>query len=138
MRELAANTPTSFFVYGTLKRGQCREACWPVRPQQIRVAYAQGELYNLGDYPAMVAGNDTIVGELWSFPESDIPTTLQVLDEIEGYRDRSDDLYQRVVIACRADSPAGVSVSAHTYFYQYPLQPSWRITGEPCFWPSAS
>lgn len=75
---------THFFVYGTLKRGQCRERCWPREPQMVRAAWTLGELYDTGPYPAMLRGNDRVVGELWSFVADDVAIVSEVLDRIEG------------------------------------------------------
>jgi gamma-glutamylcyclotransferase (GGCT)/AIG2-like uncharacterized protein YtfP len=75
---------THFFVYGTLKRGQCRERCWPLSPQSVRVAWTYGELYDTGPYPAMFRGTDRVLGELWSFPSIDADIVFEVLDQIEG------------------------------------------------------
>lgn len=72
------------FVYGTLKRGQCRESVWPHPPLAVRPAWVRGELYDLGPYPAMLAGTDQVLGELWSFDRSVIARVLKVLDEVEG------------------------------------------------------
>ncbi len=72
------------FVYGTLKRGECREICWPSAPAMIRPAWTTGALYDIGPYPALVAGSDRVLGELWSFPDEELPRVLAVLDAIEG------------------------------------------------------
>jgi gamma-glutamylcyclotransferase (GGCT)/AIG2-like uncharacterized protein YtfP len=114
------------FVYGTLKRGEARVRFWPRRPQVIEPATVRGELYDLGDYPALIAGDDVVAGEVWQFAAADLPETLAVLDRIEGYANRPDDLYRREVIDC--STPAG-TVSAWTYRYARldRPQPSQRI-----------
>lgn len=71
------------FVYGTLKRGQCREDCWPVTPVYVESAWALGSLWDLGPYPALLRGHDRVKGELWSFELGDVPHVLAVLDQIE-------------------------------------------------------
>ncbi|MBX3423145.1 MAG: gamma-glutamylcyclotransferase [Pirellulaceae bacterium] len=71
------------FVYGTLKRGQCRENCWPLAPQRVRAGWTFGRLFDLGAYPALLEGKDRIAGEVWSYCELDLPRVLQVLDQIE-------------------------------------------------------
>ncbi|MGV3486875.1 MAG: gamma-glutamylcyclotransferase family protein [Planctomycetaceae bacterium] len=100
---------TDIFVYGTLKRGECRESMWPRRPLQIRPAYVRGQLYDIGPYPALLVDEqdgqsadedlDWVAGELWSFERSDMDETLLALDEIEqtnqrGYRN----LYDQVLV----------------------------------------
>lgn len=72
------------FVYGTLKRGQCREDCWPVAPLSVEVAWTLGSLWDLGPYPALLVGSDRVLGELWSFAPSDLAAVFEVLDRIEG------------------------------------------------------
>ncbi len=52
----------AFFVYGTLKTGQCRERCWPCKPIETRAAWVYGELYDTGPYPALFAGSDMVGG----------------------------------------------------------------------------
>jgi gamma-glutamylcyclotransferase (GGCT)/AIG2-like uncharacterized protein YtfP len=88
------------FVYGTLKRGQCRERCWPRAPRSVLPATIAGRLYDLGPYPALGPGEDKIVGELWQFHADDMPETLAVLDEVEGYSQLGDDYYRRIAVVC--------------------------------------
>lgn len=107
-------TPPRIFVYGTLKRGQVRERCWPRMPLGIEVATVRGTLYDLGPYPALVEGNDVIAGELWHFEEEDVPPTIAVLDEVEGFSGNADDWYRRVVVKCQTATGA---VQAWTYLY---------------------
>jgi gamma-glutamylcyclotransferase (GGCT)/AIG2-like uncharacterized protein YtfP len=85
------------FVYGTLKRGQCRGSMWPRKPQRIETAFIRARLYDLGLYPAIRVdgliddheargvedGLDWVEGELWTFAREDIPATIAELDEIE-------------------------------------------------------
>ena len=84
------------FVYGTLKRGQCRHHLWPHEPVTISKAWIRGSLYGRADYPAVRSGNDRVEGELWQFAEPHIRDTLSTLDEIEGTNQPgSPDLYSR-------------------------------------------
>ena len=125
------------FVYGTLKRGQVRQRCWPRKPLQIEPAWTCGRLYDLGPYPALVAGNDRVLGELRRFAPADIPETLRVLDDIEGFHGLPNDLYCRVEIECTAE--AGYRVRALAYRYARPLPAEARlIAANPigvCQWP---
>lgn len=102
------------FVYGTLKRGEAREQCWPRRPSKVEAATVCGALYDLGPYPALVAGDETITGELWHFHPGDMDVTLAALDRVEGFRGSDDDLYERVVIECQTVTGG---VQAWTYLY---------------------
>ena len=107
--------PTTFFVYGTLKRGEIRESCWPYPAVSIRPASVQGRLYDLGPYPALVPGNERVVGELWSFAETHISETLMVIDQVEGYSSSENDLYRRLSI--KATTMNDEEMDAFTYHY---------------------
>ena len=87
---------TELFVYGTLKRGECRESMWPRKPTQIREAFVRARLYDLGAYPAIRVDAlsvdddanvdedlDWVAGEVWSFEADAIDETITALDEIE-------------------------------------------------------
>ncbi|MEO1618257.1 MAG: gamma-glutamylcyclotransferase family protein [Planctomycetota bacterium] len=107
---------TSVFVYGTLKRGQCREHLWPHRPTRIVVARLQAELWGRHDYPALSPGDHLVTGELWQFQPEQVPMTVQVLDQIEGTNGNSPtDLYHRHVVQVRTD--VNEQISAYTYYY---------------------
>lgn len=88
------------FVYGTLKRGQCRQACWPVAPACISQGWIKGMMLDLGPYPALLEGNDRVWGELWSFEAHLIEAVHCTLDQIEVYNQPGlTDEYQRVRVA---------------------------------------
>ncbi len=108
---------TSVFVYGTLKRGQCRESLWPVQPITIREGSTRGKLYGRDDYPAMTPGEDRVAGELWLFAPEQIERVLETLDQIEGTNQPNQpDLYHRV--ATEVHAAAGTSLGmAWTYHY---------------------
>lgn len=106
------------FVYGTLQRGEVRERCWPRKPLRIEWCTVNGELHDLGEYPALVSGERAIMGELWQFREDDIEVTLQTLDEIEWFGQDGNDLYVREVKSCR--SMAGDERQAFVYLYANP------------------
>ncbi len=108
---------TAVFVYGTLKTGQCREQCWPRRPQEIRRAWTLGELYDTGPYPALFPGTDCVGGQVWIFAASDMDAVLRELDEVEEYRPghEATNLYNRVTIEC-TDEYSHI-IHAHTYLY---------------------
>ncbi|QDU97854.1 gamma-glutamylcyclotransferase family protein [Lignipirellula cremea] len=107
--------PLAFFVYGTLKQGECRAEFWPEPPRSIETAYITAELYDLGPYPCILPGNDRVEGELWRFPIAAMPETIEVLDQVEGYNQGTPDLYLRRVALCTTSS--GIPVHAYTYFY---------------------
>lgn len=107
-----SSEPTAIFVYGTLQRGEVRERLWPRPPVSIEPATVRGALYDLGPYPALVPGEDTVGGELWHIAAEDIGVTLAALDRVEDYADRPDDLYRRVIVECQT---ATGRVPAWTY-----------------------
>ncbi len=87
------------FAYGTLKRRQCRERCWPVAPKKVVPAWTRGSLYTRSDYPALVPGDDKALGELWFYDAKELVQVLEVLDEVEQTNQPGlDDLYRRVVV----------------------------------------
>ncbi|MCO8121119.1 gamma-glutamylcyclotransferase [Stieleria sp. TO1_6] len=107
----------SFFVYGTLKRGQCREAMWPRQPLQVQPARCQGMLWGRQDYPAMMPGQHQVLGELWTFAISQLATVRAALDRIEGTTNNAaDDLYHchPVTVVRLADESTH---QAYAYFY---------------------
>ncbi len=104
----------ALFVYGTLMRGQSRERCWPHAPLAVEPATVRGALYDLGPYPAMIAGSDLVEGELWHVAPEHIEDTLRALDAIEGYSGGDRDLYRRVLIDCET---RGGAMEAWTYHY---------------------
>ena len=121
-----------FFVYGTLKRGQFRERCWPEKPELVRSAWARGNLYDLGAYPAMTAGDTPIIGELWSFLSHEEKAVIRVLDEIEGTNQPGEpNLYDRVRLTVRTIETSEEFV-ANAYLYSdlsalrayQPMQPA--------------
>ncbi len=113
-------TTDSIFVYGTLQRGEQRAHCWPRSPLCIDWATVRGELHDLGEYPALVAGEDLILGELWRFAEPDLETTLAVLDHIEWFGQDDQDLYVRQLLPCRILS--GDQRQVYTYRFAQPSE----------------
>lgn len=100
---------TKIFVYGTLKRGNCRAGV--LRNQQFlgeATTAPSYRLFEVGSYPALVVDDNglSVEGELWEVD----PECLTLLDEIEGVPT----LYQRMPVVI--DDPPGVE--AETYVYQ--------------------
>jgi gamma-glutamylcyclotransferase (GGCT)/AIG2-like uncharacterized protein YtfP len=110
--------PNAVFVYGTLRRGECRAIFWPYSPVAVETAFVRGRLYDLGPYPALAPGEDWIRGELWRLNPAHTAETLEVLDEVEGYSVSPGDLYVRKVVECRTQS--GDAYLASVYFYARP------------------
>ncbi len=106
----------NFFVYGTLKRGECRDYMWPRSPSVVEEAVVHGELYDAGIYPALFPGSDKVLGELWTFLSTDFEAIVKVLDDIEEYRFGDPyNLYNREVIDC--ETLSGRRAVAYTYIY---------------------
>ena len=109
-------TEVNFFVYGTLKRGECRQHVWPCSPSVVEEAWVLGELYDAGSYPALLPGAEKVLGELWSFAKTDFDEIVKVLDEIEEYRPGDPyNLYNREIVDC--ETLSGRRTAAHTYIY---------------------
>ncbi len=100
------------FVYGTLKRDQCRGQMWPRTPTSIAPGWVRGTLFGRHDYPAMTPGDDRVRGELWRFEMSDMDAVMKVLDQIEG----CPVLYVRAVVDVFDSDDAGLG-QAHAYHY---------------------
>ena len=97
--ELDPEMISSIFVYGTLKRQECRGAMWPCRPRGMRPAWTHGALFDRSDYPAMTNGTDRVSGERWDFQYDEMQQVLEVLDAIEGANQPgSPDLYRRLIV----------------------------------------
>ncbi len=115
------NEPNTVFVYGTLKRGQCRSNRWPATPLQVAAAWCLGTLYGRDDYPAMTFGTDRVLGEAWTFAAHEMQMVLKTLDQIEGTNHpHALDLYQRVLLDAHFVDPAPqspVTVRAYTFHY---------------------
>jgi gamma-glutamylcyclotransferase (GGCT)/AIG2-like uncharacterized protein YtfP len=115
-----------FFVYGTLKRGHLRSGMWPSPPGSIDLGLVRGTLLDLGAYPGLTAGEEWILGELWTLPWDAMPETLAVLDGVEGYDPVTDHgLYVRREIsvwtlAVSGESPSETRTQAFTYLIADP------------------
>ena len=123
-----ASAIDAVFVYGTLKRGQCRAGLWPSSPHSIKQAWVRGRLHDRSDYPAMTPGDDRVRGELWRFPAEAMPRVLEVLDQVEGTNQpETTDLYVRVQVKV-IDAQDRSLGNAYTYLYATdPLLDGFRV-----------
>ena len=95
------------FVYGTLRKGECRNYLLEDY-RFLGYAKAKGFLfYNIGAYPGMVEGDGEVVGEVYEIHES----LLEKLDLVEGVPD----LYRRELIEVSLEN--GQTISAYAYIY---------------------
>ncbi len=139
------NPIDSIFVYGTLKQHHLRASMWPCKPISIRSATIRAELYDTGPFPAILRGDDFVLGELWTLRSEDIAETLAVLDDVEGYdASRLDNLYVRI----ETDAALEDATTARAYVYQYArndrqagmrrIAPHLEFAGRLCAaWPDA-
>ncbi|HVJ84547.1 MAG TPA: gamma-glutamylcyclotransferase family protein [Caulifigura sp.] len=98
------------FVYGTLKRGDCRHRYMAgSRFLELATTERGYRLFDMGEYPAMVEDPDggAIEGELFEVSDG----TLEVLDEVEGV---ADELYARRAVRLEGDRS---SLGAEAYLY---------------------
>ncbi len=120
-----------FFVYGTLKRGQCREKCWPYKPQHVYPAWTPGRLFDLGEYPALLPGNDKVLGEVWQFRDDQANAVLAVLDEIEVTNQPGvANLYDRIICQANLAATSDHEVSqipAYAYRFAHPISEAQYI-----------
>jgi gamma-glutamylcyclotransferase (GGCT)/AIG2-like uncharacterized protein YtfP len=72
----------------------------------------------LGPDPALVAGNDQVLGELWHLESEALDATLQALDAIECFGVDEVDLYVRRIVDCH--TLAGQLHRAYTYYLADP------------------
>lgn len=101
----------NIFVYGTLRRGECRNHVLDeaeVLPGDWRVS---ARMHTLGAFPALVLDEDSVaIGEVYQVAEENVSNTLQVLDGIEG---TAFGLYKRVEVVAVNDD--GEEVKCLTY-----------------------
>jgi gamma-glutamylcyclotransferase (GGCT)/AIG2-like uncharacterized protein YtfP len=129
---------TAVFVYGTLKRGECRAKFWPYPPLAVESATIRGRLYDLGPYPALGPGDDTIRGEVWHLAEADMPETLRILDEVEGATQLGTAYYRRIVVTCITDDGKSHQAFAYEFAHLNRLRPDQIVApndANECSWP---
>lgn len=105
------------FVYGTLR------PCLAKAEQRQRIAgltiagpaTVPGVLYDLGPYPALIAGSGVVHGDLLVVADVRQLATLDAYEECGG----DDPLYRREPIL--ATRPDGSAVTAWAYYYARPL-----------------
>lgn len=112
-----ATPPAAFFVYGTLKTGQSNYHLIAPAVRAVAPATIRGRLYDLGPFPALAEGDESVHGELLTVDPAALPRLLALLDDLEGYfpGDPDGSMYlRRVVPATLAD---GGAAPAYAYFY---------------------
>jgi gamma-glutamylcyclotransferase (GGCT)/AIG2-like uncharacterized protein YtfP len=116
-------SPDLLFVYGTLR--PVLATGWPRNLvgdlEVVATATVAGLLYDLGDYPGMVAGEGVVHGELLRIGDE------QRLAEIDSYEECGwpSDLFRREVV--QATCADGTRACAWAYFYNAPPGPALAI-----------
>lgn len=117
------------FVYGTLRRAASRSRHDLLQPATlIGRGTFQGRLYDLGDYPGVVASDDPadlVHGEIHRL--HDPAATLARLDRYEGCDESAATPTEYVRAVADIRLPAGGSVHAYVYVYQRSLAGLRRI-----------
>lgn len=111
---------TALFVYGTLKRGMRNHGLVARWVRGVDVAVGPGRLFDVGLYPALVAGPGRVAGEVLHLDPAGAAEALALLDELEGYRpgDPAGSLYVRRPVTVEVAD--GRRVEAQTYLYTGP------------------
>jgi len=112
-------TPTSIFVYGTLRKDQSHEMFHLLAKHGRFVgdATVAGRLFDLGEYPGMICPDEThrVIGEIYEIHVADWNDVVTRLDKYEGCS--SDDPgpheYRRELVSARLVSGAVVPAWAY-------------------------
>jgi gamma-glutamylcyclotransferase (GGCT)/AIG2-like uncharacterized protein YtfP len=117
------------FVYGTLRRGECRHRLlYGFGVRNIAKARTRGKLVHLGEYPGMVHGKGWVWGELITLDRLD--DAIPFLDRVEDYRPEEPDrsLYVRELIPVQSGM---TETGAWAYLLQRPpANPVWIPSGD--------
>ena len=110
------------FVYGSLRSGEAEHALLerarPLGPCRTAAGFA---LVDLGEYPALVAGEGTVEGELYEVDDA----TLAALDDYEDHPT----LFERVSVDLEDGSAALTYRGAACVVDDAPRVPSGRWPG---------
>jgi len=116
--------PQLLFVYGTLRPGLTEVAGHLVDDlERAGAATVRGLLFDLGEYPGMVAGDGIVHGELLRVDDA---ARFAALDEYEGCGGPRP-LFERHRTTGRRDT--GEEVTAWAYFYARPVAGREQIPG---------
>lgn len=115
----------AIFAYGTLMRGESRHPVLAsAGPVRIVAATAPGRMINIGPYPAVLEGDETVHGEYFEF--EDLSELLPRLDGIEGAEYRRERV--RVTIAGWEEREAWIYLWNGTLQDGPPIiSGSWRV-----------
>lgn len=107
----------AIFVYGTLKRGELNHGLVAPFARSISGAWTEGDLFDVGLFPAMVAGTGQVRGEVVRLDPADVEEVVTLLDLLEDCRpdDPAGSLYLRRIVEVVTDD--GERERAYAYFY---------------------
>jgi len=115
MSEHMADATEKLFVYGTLLPGHGNYPLIESHVQNAQAATIEGILVDLGDFPALVAGNGIVNGIVLEVGQ----VALHIADRIEGYAPgREGCLYLREEVQVRLDD--GTQIAGWAYRYACP------------------
>jgi len=120
-------TPRHLFVYGSLKRGSTvvERSLLDVGARFVSEGSTTGELYDLGDYPGLVPGeNGRVQGEIYEMADPD--RLLKALDRYEDARPDGSGEYARKILRATLVG-GGATQDCWAYVYQRPLDNTARI-----------
>jgi len=98
------------FVYGTLMKGQSNHNRYLSNAAFLGNGSIEGfEMYDLGYYPGIIAGDGTVYGEVYSVSDAE----LSAINRLEG----EGDLYIKTNVKVSLDSGEVIDASAYVYNY---------------------
>lgn len=107
------------FVYGTLREGLYNyDRILKGKTESIVDATIdEYDMLDLGSFPGIISGSNTIVGEVMNIKPNYYLQTLQLLDRLEGYNpsQKSKSLYHREIKKVKLVD--GKEIDAYVYVY---------------------
>lgn len=107
------------FVYGSLREGLYNyERILDGKTTSIVNATLEGyKMLDLGSFPGIIAGENTIIGEVMNINPAVYLKTLQILDRLEGYNpsQKGKSLYHREIKHVKLED--GKEIDAYVYIY---------------------
>ena len=118
------------FVYGTLRKDFGNELHKLItrNSEFIGIADYQGKMYNIGEYPGIVASDDAnskVIGELYKLSNS--LRLIRILDEYEEFypENIAESVFVRNTVSVSID---GTTYEAYAYLYNHPTDGLPEIT----------
>ncbi|MBB6004975.1 pyruvate carboxylase [Arcicella rosea] len=118
------------FVYGTLRKDFGNELHKLItrNSEFIGMATYQGKMYNIGEYPGIVASDDTdskVIGELYKLSNS--LRLIRILDEYEEFypENIAESIFVRNAVSVNIE---GTTYEAYSYLYNRPTDGLPEIT----------